>query len=114
MMYAVPASYRDGSTWRTEPHVGMFGTLAVTFVHVFPPSRVTCTRPSLLPVQINPFCARDSAIAYTTSPYSTPMLSGVSPPDEPCFDLSLRVRSGLMTRQLRPPSLDMCTNWLPV
>src|SRR6266566_4478251 len=92
----------------------MPGTFAVTFVHVLPPSRVTCTSPSLLPVQITPFCARDSAIAYTTSPYSTPMLSGVSPPDICCFDLSLRVRSGLITRQLRPPSLDMWTNWLPV
>src|ERR1043166_8547172 len=114
MMYAVPASYRGGSTWRTDPHVGMPGIPAVTLLQLLPPSRVTWTRPSFVPTQISPACRRDSAIAYTTSPYSTPMLSGGSPPEICCLDLSLRVRSGLMTRQLRPPSADMWTNWLPV
>ena len=33
----------------------------VTFVHVFPPSRVTCTRPSSDPVQIVFFSIRDGA-----------------------------------------------------
>src|SRR5512138_2644182 len=114
MRYAVPALYRDGSMWRTDPQVGMPGRFAVTFVHVLPPSRVSCTSPSFVPTQISPFSAFDSAIAYTTSAYSTPMLSGVRPPEISCFDLSLRVRSGLITRQVRPPSLDMWTNWLPV
>ena len=35
----------------------------VTFVQVLPPSRVTCTRPSLVPAQITPACFGDSAIA---------------------------------------------------
>ena len=34
----------------------------VTFFHVAPPSRVTCTTPSSLPVQITPFSCGDSAI----------------------------------------------------
>src|SRR5258708_38662128 len=91
----------------------MPGMLLVTLVHVAPPSRVTCTSPSLLPVQITPAFTGDSASPYTTSAYSTPMLSGVSPPEMPCFDLSLRVRSGLITCQLLPPSVVTCTNWLP-
>src|SRR5512146_158573 len=100
--------------WRTEPHAGAPVKPAVTFVHVLPPSRVSCTRPSFVPTQISPFCTRDSAIAYTTSAYSTPMSSGVRPPEIPCLDLSLRVRSGLITCHVRPPSLDSCTYWLPV
>src|SRR3954454_15865544 len=100
--------------WRTDPHVGMPGMFVVTLVHVFPASRVTCTRPSLLPVQIIPGWARDSAIAYTTPEYSTPILSGVRPPDICCFDLSLRVRSGLITCHVRPPSFVAWTYWLPV
>src|SRR5581483_12408276 len=31
----------------------------------------------------------------------------IGPPDEPCFDLSLRVRSGLMTSQLCPSLADL-------
>ncbi len=79
--YAVPASCRDGSTLPTVPHGGRFGMFFVTFVHVLPPSRVTCTSPSLVPIQITPAWRGDSAIAWMTSPYSTPMLSGVSPPE---------------------------------
>ena len=85
----------------------------VTFVQVFPPSRVTCTSPSFVPAQMSPALRGDSAIAKTTSPYSTPMLSGVSPPDICCLLLSFNVRSGLMTCQLLPPSVVMWTNWLP-
>ena len=43
--------------------------------------RVTCTWPSLVPAQITPFSSGDSAIANTTPAYSTPMLSGVRPPE---------------------------------
>ena len=35
----------------------------VTFVHVFPPSRVTCTRPSFVPAQMSPRSFGDSAMA---------------------------------------------------
>ena len=97
----------------TVPHTGMPGRLAVTFVQFFPPSRVTCTTPSFVPAHSSPALSGDSAIANTTSPYSTPMLSGVSPPEICCLLLSFSVRSGLITCQLLPPSVVMCTNWLP-
>ena len=92
MLLIVPQSYRPG----------MF---CVTFVHVLPLSRVRWTRPSFDPVQISPFSMRDSAIANSTPAYSTPMLSGVSPPDVCWRDLSLRVRSGLSSCHERPPSV---------
>jgi hypothetical protein len=80
-MYAVPASCRDGSTLPTVPHGGRLGMLFVTLAQVLPPSRVTWTRPSFVPAQISPACFGDSAIDMTTPPYSTPMLSGVRPPE---------------------------------
>ena len=89
----------------TVPHGSMEGMFSVTFVQLFPPSRVSCTRPSFVPAQISPFVIGDSAIANTTSPYSTPMLSGVRPPEIVCFDLSLSVRSGLITFHVWPPSV---------
>src|SRR5262245_34589506 len=104
-MYAVPASYRDGSILLTMPHGGRFGMFFVTFVHVLPPSRVICTSPSFVPAQINPFSFGDSAMANTTEAYSTPMLSPVSPPENPCLLLSFVVKSGLITCQLCPPSV---------
>src|SRR5574341_2515716 len=101
-MYAVPASYREASMLLTVPHGSMLGTFAVTFVQFGPPSRVSCTMPSFVPAQITPACFGDSAIAKITGAYSTPMLSPVSPPENPCLLLSFEVRSGLMTRQLSP------------
>ena len=47
--YAVPLSNDDPSIWLTRPRSGMSG--GVTLVHVLPPSRVTCTRPSSEPAQ---------------------------------------------------------------
>src|SRR3990172_5381881 len=41
------------------------------------------------------------------------MLSGVRPPEICCLLLSLSVRSGLISRQLFPPSVVTCTCWLP-
>src|SRR5205823_4629244 len=43
----------------------------------------------------DPFLFGDSAIAITTQAYSTPILSGVRPPEICCRALSLVVRSGL-------------------
>src|SRR5207247_10113271 len=97
----------------TVPHAGRPGRFAVTLVQFLPPSRVTCTRPSLVPAHNSPALSGDSAIANTTSPYSTPMLSGVSPPEICCRLLSLSVRSGLITCQLLPPSVVLCADWLP-
>src|SRR5512143_135252 len=95
------------------PHVHTLGMFAVTFVHVVPPSRVTCTSPSLLPAHRILPSSGDSAIENTTPAYSTPMLSGVRPPEICCFDLSLRVRSGLITRHVTPLSVLTWTCWLP-
>src|ERR1041385_9106556 len=108
-MYAVPASYRDGSMLPTVPQGGRFGMFFVTLVQFFPPPRVTSTSPSLVPAQMTPACFGDSEMAYTTSPYSTPMLSGVRPPELCWRLLSFSVRSGLISCQLWPPSVDWCT-----
>src|SRR5215472_724431 len=97
----------------TVPHSGRFGIFFVTFVQFFPPSRVICTKPSFVPAQITPASFEDSAIEKTTPAYSTPMLSGVRPPEICWRLLSFRVKSGLMTCQLLPPSVVTCTNWLP-
>src|SRR6266852_8566498 len=96
----------------TVPQVSMFGIFLVTFVQFLPPSRVICTNPSLVPAQITPASFGDSAIAKTTPAYSTPMLSPVRPPENPCLLLSFEVRSGLITCQLLPPSVVTCTYWL--
>src|ERR1051325_1036777 len=96
----------------TVPHSGSFGILPVRLIQFLPPSRVTCTRPSLVPAQIRPGSFGDSASAKTTPAYSTPILSGVRPPEICCRLLSFRVRSGLMTFQLWPASVVMWTYWL--
>src|SRR5438128_12132871 len=91
------------------PHSGRFGIFLVRLVQVLPPSRVNCSRPSLVPAQITPFSFGDSAMANTTPAYSTPMLSGVRPPEICCRDLSLSVRSGLISCQLWPALVVRCT-----
>src|SRR5262245_19927543 len=111
--YAVPLSNRDGSILLTVPHGGRPGRFAVTFVQRAPASRVTCTCPSFVPAQMTPFSIGDSAIANTTPAYSTPTLSGVSPPEDFWRDTSPVVRSGLITCQLWPPLVVRCPCWLP-
>src|SRR3954471_9318837 len=101
--YAAPASWRDASMLLTVPSGGSPGRFAVTFAQCAPSSRVTCSWPSLVPAQINPFSFGDSVIANTTPAYSTPTLSGVSPPEGCWRDLSLSVRSGLIVCQVCPP-----------
>src|SRR5450756_250967 len=82
-------------------HSGMPG--GVTLSHFLPPSRVTCTWPSSDPVQITPLPAGDSMMVKIVQSYSTLVLSCViGPPEVPILDLSLRVRSGLMTSQFCP------------
>ena len=86
----------------------------VTFVQVFPPSCVTCTRPSLVPAQMTPACFGDSAIEKTTLKYSTLRLSSVRPPESPSLLLSFSVRSGLISFHVTPPSWVASTYWLPM
>src|SRR5262245_21145722 len=94
-----------------DPVGARFGIAAVTFVQVLPSSLVTWTSPSLLPAQITPRAAGDSAMAKSTQ-YAS-WLSAPSPGDGPSFVLSLVVRSGLMTVQVCPLSVVRWTNWLP-
>jgi hypothetical protein len=110
--YAVAGSNGDGSIMLTVAHSGIPGIFDVTFVQLRPASRVTCTRPSSLPAQITPACRGDSASAKTVSYVSTPVLSPVmGPPDHFCFDLSLRVRSGLIASHVWPPSFVLKIIW---
>src|SRR5437667_7286317 len=97
------------------PHCGSLGMFPVTSIHCAPPSRVTCTRPSFEPAQITPAppCAGDSAMANRVAPSNVMRLSVVTPPELCWCVVSLRVRSGLITFQLAPPSVVRCTNWLP-
>src|SRR5882672_2699026 len=89
----------------TVPHSGSPLIADVTLVQCTPASRVTCTSPSSVPAQMSPFCFGDSATAKIVSYHSTPVLSPViGPPDHFCFDLSLRVKSGLIAFQDWPPS----------
>src|SRR4051812_46244121 len=90
----------------TLPQSGRSGTFAVTFVHVFASSVLTCTRPSSDPAQRRPFCLGDSARAKIVQYVSAPVLSPViGPPDHFCFCLSFRVRSPETGAQVCPPSV---------
>src|SRR2546428_1897519 len=112
-MYAVPASKCDGSTFTIFAHGGSFGMLPVTSAQCAPPSVDTCTSPSLDPVQSTPARTGDSASANSVAPSNVYRLSVVTPPELCWCVVSLRVRSGLITCQLEPPSVVTCTTWLP-
>src|SRR2546427_12865482 len=97
----------------TVAHSGIPLMFGVTFVQLAPPSRVTCTSASSLPTQMSPFSLGDSATAKTVSYHSTPVLSPViGPPDHFCFDLSLRVKSGLIASQVCP-AFEVLNTTLP-
>jgi hypothetical protein len=86
----------------------------VTLVQLPPPSRVTCTRPSSEPVQMVPFSFGDSAMVNTVPTYSTLVWSLVmGPPEGPSVLGSFRVRSGEITVQLEPSSVDLKTTFAP-
>src|SRR5262245_54826496 len=86
----------------------------VTFCQVFPPSRVKCNRPSSDPHQITPGSWGDSTPQKMVQYTSTPVLSLViGPPEGFCFDLSLRVKSGLMPVQKWPSFVVLNKTLLP-
>lgn len=87
--------------------------LGVTFVQLSRPSRLTWTRPSLVPAQITPFSSGDSAIEKSTPAYSKERLSRVGPPESPIISRAFRVRSGLIVRHVWPASEVAWTYWLP-
>ena len=63
--YAAPASNADASIWLTRPNAGI--PLGVTLRHVAPPSRVSCTSPSSLPVQMTLTSRLDGAMEKITA-----------------------------------------------
>ena len=91
-------------------HGESFGMLPPTSVQCAPPSCVTFTRPSFDPTQMTPAFTGDSAIANRVAPSNVIKLSVDTPPELCWCVVSLRVRSGLSTCQLAPPSLVTCTN----
>src|SRR5438045_9079520 len=94
--YAAPASKREGATLHTVPQDGRSGMFLVTLVQCAPPSCVTFTCPSSLPVQITPAFIGDSAIAYSVAPSNVVRLSDVMPPEFCWCSLLFAVRSGLI------------------
>src|SRR6266513_3358970 len=90
-----------------------FGILPDTSDQCAPPSVDTFPRPSFAPTQITPAFTGDSAIANNVAPSNVIRLSVVTPPELCWCVVSLRVRSGLITCQLAPPSFVTCTTWLP-
>src|SRR5512139_2304223 len=102
-MYAVPEAKLDASIWLTRPKSGI--SLGVTFAHVFPKSRVTCTSPSSDPVQMT-FASRlpgptEKITPYTSGPFMSPV---IGPPDFSCVSGACRVRSPLSRSHVLPPS----------
>jgi hypothetical protein len=63
--YAPPGSKADASMMLTRPNSGM--SFGVTLVHVFPPSRVTLTRPSSDPAHSVLTSRFDGPSANTTA-----------------------------------------------
>src|ERR1700760_158462 len=89
------------------------GMFFVTFDQCPPPSFVTLTCPSLVPVQRMPCFTGEAAIEYNTAASYVYRLSCVMPPESPWWLLSFNVKSGLIVFQVWPPSVVSCTYWLP-
>src|SRR5213083_1285282 len=90
-----------------------FGMLLDTSDQRAPPSVLTFTRPSFDPAHRTPARTGDSASANKVAPSNVYRLSVVTPPELCWCVVSFRVRSGLITCQLEPPSFVTCTTWLP-
>src|SRR5262249_55363327 len=85
-----------------------------TFVHVLPPSLVTCTFPSSVPTQITLGSTNDGAIVRIVQWNSAAVLSTtIGSPDDCCLLLSFVVRSGLMIDHDCPWSVDLNTTSPP-
>src|SRR4030095_6957657 len=112
---AEAASYFDGRMCGIQVLAGTPGTFFSTLVQAAPPSRVTGSRASAVSTQITPFCLALGAMAMIVVKFSAAVTSGVRPPlfDCCCHSLLSVVRSGLITVQLAPRSVDLWTYWLP-
>ena len=97
----------------TQVASGTSGTLGRTLVQVVPPSGVSCTLPSSVPVQITPGASGDSATVMRVPCVSALVTSRVSPPlSGSVFTGSLVDRSGLMIVHVSPRSV-LLNRWLP-
>src|SRR5579862_2043069 len=97
-MYAVPTSLGLASTVGIHAFGASPWTFLMTLVHVFPPSRVTCTLPSSVPTQITLESSGEGAMVRMVQWNSAAVLSTTTiPPEDFCLFLSLVVTSGLMT-----------------
>ena len=112
----MPASNGEMPIWLIRPPspFGRPGMRGATLVHVFPPSRVTCTLPSSVPTQ-RTFVSVGAMLTVRMVLYvSAPEMSySIGPPLVTCLVLSLRVRSGLIAAQCWPPSLVLKTTFAP-
>src|SRR5438105_3064345 len=90
----------------------------VTFVHVLPASRVTCTKPVLVPTQITPRPAPgtgDGASAVIEPPGAGAPTPVAAPAGSAIGGAPLgRVRSGLIVRHVRALSFDANTYCAPM
>src|SRR6185295_1803029 len=85
---------------------------AVMSVQAAPSLRVTCTLPSAVPAQITPFVTGDSEIDEIANQGMPP---GTLPSDSRMiFAVSFVLRSGLISVQWSPRSVDRSSTWPPV
>ena len=78
----------------------------MTLLQVFPPSRVSCTRPSSVPTQISWSSRGDSAIVKMTPKPQGRAFSTVTAPAQPFAFGSAPERSGLALSQVSPESSE--------
>src|ERR1051325_2984645 len=84
----------------------------VTFVHVLPRSRETCTRPSSEPAHSTSAVTGDSTNAKIVAYHSVPVMSYViGPPAGPSVLGSCSVRSPLIASQLSPSFIERKTRF---
>src|SRR6185312_5825464 len=116
MTKAEAASNFEARMWGIQVLAGTPGTFFSRLVQVLPPSRVTCSRPSSLTVQITPFSLGLGTIWSRVVKFSAALASIVRPPlFAACCHSGLSVvRSGLITVQEAPWSVDLWTYWLPM
>src|SRR5690242_16518868 len=113
-MYAVPASCGETPTWSMRPSGGSPLMCGRTFVQCAPPSRVTWTFPSSVPIQITFESLGASVMLRIVLYVSAPLMSySLGPPLVRCLLLSLFERSGLITVQCAPPSVDLKSTLAP-
>ena len=99
MTYALPVTCEDALTVLTYASARPPASVicGVTFVHVFPPSRVSWTLPSLVPAQMSPAVMGDSDMEEIANQGIPP---GTPPSDDGrILSFGFVLRSGLISLQ---------------